>query len=64
MKKLMGGTLVLALASLGWAAPQRTSTPANDNSQATKQTSKKSAKHTKKHSKKSNTQASQTAPAK
>ena len=59
MKKLIGGAVVIALASLGWAGPQTSSTPASQNDQTAKHAGKKSAKHKKQHSNKK-TPASET----
>jgi hypothetical protein len=61
MKKLIGGTLLMALASLGWAAPQAKSTPGGDTAQTTKQSGKssKQTKQSKRHAKKSQTEAAQ-----
>jgi len=41
MKKLFGGTLVLALASFAWAAPQAPSTPDTQTGQTTGKHAKK-----------------------
>jgi hypothetical protein len=60
MTRLIGGTLVMAVASLGWAAPQKNTTSGSETAQTTKQSGKKNAKHTKRHSKKNTTSTSDT----
>jgi hypothetical protein len=60
MTRLIGATLVMALASLGLAGPQTNTTSGNDTAQPTKQSGKKSAKHTKRHSKKNTSSSSDT----